>query len=204
MSLRALLAVADDLHRVGMSVPIALEHCARSGVGSSSEQANRWLTLRLQLGDPVESMRRLASEARDPRERLAAEALVICLERSGADHHRTLQIAARYVRRDDLRPDTAALALVLVALASGEDGVRAIERAGAAFGERRVAAARSVWDHAERSALPGSQAIENALRDLLEPRRAVPLRRAATIAFAVTLTAFSLLPGSADLGLAGW
>lgn len=203
MTWRLLLEAVYGLHRIGMSVPIALEEMARSE-GASGSPAARWLSLRLQLGDPVDALRHLAAEIRQVPERLAAECLVICLERPAADHHRMLRLAREQARVEEGRSTTASLALMLVALASGEAHDEALARVTAVFGERRARAARSLLERAGRGAVPSGEHIQNALRGMRAPRRTVPLRAAALLALGMTLTSVSVLPASVEFGLVGW
>jgi hypothetical protein len=204
MSWVALLEVVDGLHRIGMSVPIAMEEHARSGVGAGRDAAAAWLSARLRLGDPIEAMRSVAGELRDPTERFAAECLQICLERSGADHHRTLRVAREQLRLDRGRPETLSFALALVALTSGEAGGRAIERTTTAFGERRTDAVRSLLVRSTDGAVPPVQSLRHALREMRATRRTVPWRGAAASAFALTAAVAGSLPSSVELGLVGW
>lgn len=203
-----LLETVHGLQVIGMGVPIALEQHARCGSDASRRLAARWLALRLRLGDPGEAMRCLAFEARDPADRLAAESLMICLQRPTADHESALRAAVEHLQSARQRPHSACLALVLVALASGESDAQAVARAAAAYGDRTARAARALLNKAERGPIPGAQAIRNALRDTRGQRQrglALALPAAATTVVALTIgTLGVVMPGSVELGLAGW
>lgn len=218
MSWDALLESTYGLHRIGMSVPTALDQLARSGEGTSQTLAARWLAHRWRLGDPAVALRELAAPR--PQERFVLETLVVCLERAAADHDRTLSVAIEQMhaeratrRLPKVRASrTLQLALILVALSAGDDLDRATERAVAAFGSRRIAALRVTLERAEASATPTVRAIENVLtEERARERRARgrvswrALPRALVLALGLTLAALGVVaPGSADLRLVGW
>lgn len=213
MTWGVLLESVHDLQRMGMSVPVALEHHARSGEGETRALARRWLVLRTRYGDPARAMRGLASQAHRPRDRFVLEVLVVCLERPAAAHDRTLKAATDQLRLERavssrLRASrTQPLALVLAALYAGDDVAQAIARTETAFGSRRVNALSARLERARGGAVPAVQIVLDALSEERSRQRLSPpvLPRTAAVGFALTLAAAGVfVPGSTGLTLAGW
>ncbi|MGN6162512.1 MAG: hypothetical protein ACTHOG_12525 [Marmoricola sp.] len=122
----ALLQSVLALHRIGMTVPRALEHEAASRNGVSHALASRWRAIRVRTGDPVGAVRQLCLEAGDRRDRFALEALRLCLESPEADHERMLSVAADYLDRE-------------------RAGITSVAGAGAVIAALSMAAPLAVW-----------------------------------------------------------